>query len=147
MSAADSRPMATAWFKSPRSAPDSNCVQIRHLAYGHTEVRHSRDPSGTVLVFTAGAWTGLLETIAAQPFPADSEWMLAQPDHRCCAQARYTDAGTVEFTQRDAEPGESLTFTTAEWDAFIGGVGDGTMVWRAPDPYEAGRLADDRGVS
>ena len=124
----------TGWFKSPRSAGDSNCVEISHLSDGDTDVRHSKHPDGLVLTFAANVWSGLLETIAAQPFPLDTEWLLAQPDQHCSAQARHLADGSIEFTHSAAELGQSLTFTADEWDAFIGGVCDGKMAWRMPEP-------------
>lgn len=137
MSSTDDHLAGTGWFKSPRSAGDSNCLEVNHLPDGHTEVRHSKDPDGLVLRFTAGMWSALLKTVATQPFPSGADWMLAQPADRFGAQARFLDCGIVEFTHGDAEAGERLTFTVGEWKAFTGGVSDGTMAWRAPEPQVA----------
>ncbi|WP_229070853.1 MULTISPECIES: DUF397 domain-containing protein [unclassified Actinoplanes] len=55
-----SRPMGT-WFKSRRSNPASNCVEVRYLAGGRVEVRNSKRPDAGSLIFTDeefDAWVG-----------------------------------------------------------------------------------------
>jgi hypothetical protein len=52
---------AGVWFKSGRSAPASNCVEIRYRPEGGVEVRNSRRPEGGSLTFTDDefdAWVG-----------------------------------------------------------------------------------------
>ena len=43
---------AGVWFKSGRSAPASNCVEVRYLPEGGVEVRNSKRPEGGSLIFT-----------------------------------------------------------------------------------------------
>ncbi|BEL12938.1 hypothetical protein Q0Z83_111290 [Actinoplanes sichuanensis] len=61
-SAASAAPRpAGVWFKSGRSAPDANCVEVRYLAGGGVEVRNSKRPEGGSLIFTDeefDAWVG-----------------------------------------------------------------------------------------
>jgi hypothetical protein len=57
---AGSQPVGV-WFKSRRSAPASNCVEVRYLADGGVEVRNSNHPEAGALTFTDDefdAWVG-----------------------------------------------------------------------------------------
>ena len=52
---------AGAWFKLGRSAPASNCVEVRYLPEGGVEVRNSKRPEGGTITFTDAefdAWVG-----------------------------------------------------------------------------------------
>ena len=40
------------WFKSPRSAGDSDCVEVAIAADGHVAVRDSKHRSGDMLEFS-----------------------------------------------------------------------------------------------
>jgi hypothetical protein len=40
------------WFKSRRSGPSKDCVEVAFLAGGHVGVRDSKNPTGPALVFT-----------------------------------------------------------------------------------------------
>lgn len=40
------------WFKSPRSNPSGDCVEVARLADGEIAMRNSRDREGPVLVYT-----------------------------------------------------------------------------------------------
>lgn len=40
------------WFKSRRSNPSGNCVELRELPSGEIAMRNSRHPDGPVLVYT-----------------------------------------------------------------------------------------------
>ncbi|MFD0360475.1 DUF397 domain-containing protein [Nocardia sp. GCM10030253] len=44
------------WFKSRRSGPSKDCVEIAFLDGGHVGVRDTKNPTGTALVFTPGEW-------------------------------------------------------------------------------------------
>ncbi|ONM46202.1 DUF397 domain-containing protein [Nocardia donostiensis] len=44
------------WFKSRRSGPSRDCVEVAHLDSGLVGVRDSKNPSGPALVFTPGQW-------------------------------------------------------------------------------------------
>lgn len=45
------------WFKSSRSGPAKDCVEIAWLTAGHVGVRDSKNPTGPALVFTTDEWT------------------------------------------------------------------------------------------
>lgn len=40
------------WYKSRRSNPSGNCVEVAALPSGEVAVRNSRDPLGPALVYT-----------------------------------------------------------------------------------------------
>ncbi|MFE3103901.1 DUF397 domain-containing protein [Nocardia tengchongensis] len=46
------------WFKSSRSSKASECVEVAFVATeaGHVGVRDSKNPTGTVLVFSGAEW-------------------------------------------------------------------------------------------
>ncbi|MEC3957045.1 DUF397 domain-containing protein [Nocardia sp. CDC153] len=48
------------WFKSTRSQPNADCVEIAHLSAGAVGVRDSKDPHGPALVFSADQWDSFL---------------------------------------------------------------------------------------
>jgi hypothetical protein len=51
----------TRWIKSSLSFSNSNCVEVASLPDGEIGVRHSKDPEGPVLRFTAGEWSAFLD--------------------------------------------------------------------------------------
>ena len=48
------------WFKSSKSAPSKECVEVAHLDSGVVGVRDSKNPQGPALVFTPGEWDAFL---------------------------------------------------------------------------------------
>ncbi|MFQ6328372.1 DUF397 domain-containing protein [Nocardia sp. CWNU-33] len=44
------------WFKSRRSGPSKDCVEVAFLDRGHVGLRDSKNPTGPALVFTPGEW-------------------------------------------------------------------------------------------
>lgn len=48
------------WFKSTRSQPNGDCVEIAHLAADSVGVRDSKDPKGPALVFSGDQWDRFL---------------------------------------------------------------------------------------
>ncbi|MGW4324538.1 DUF397 domain-containing protein [Nocardia sp. NPDC004573] len=54
---------AATWFKSTRSSPSQDCVEVAFLSGGSVGVRDSKNPDGPTLVFTPNVWdsfTGLM---------------------------------------------------------------------------------------
>ncbi|WP_067688285.1 DUF397 domain-containing protein [Nocardia jejuensis] len=51
------------WFKSTRSTPSQDCVEVAFLTTGAVGVRDSKDPSGPVLAFPSGEWDVFLATV------------------------------------------------------------------------------------
>jgi len=48
-----------AWHKSNASGPNGDCVEVAFVAEG-VLVRHSRNPSGLVLLFAPSEWRAFL---------------------------------------------------------------------------------------
>ena len=44
------------WFKSTRSGPAKDCVEVAWLTKGHVGVRDSKNPDGPALVFAPSEW-------------------------------------------------------------------------------------------
>lgn len=48
------------WFKSPRSNPSGNCVELAKLPTGTIAVRNSRHPEGPALIYAKAEIDALL---------------------------------------------------------------------------------------
>jgi hypothetical protein len=53
------------WHKSSRSNGQGNCVEVAFLPEGGVAVRNSRDPDGSVLIFTSSEYDAFVEGVAA----------------------------------------------------------------------------------
>jgi len=49
-----------AWRKATKSGPQGNCVEVAPLP-GGVAVRHSRQPDGPVIAYTAAEWDAFLD--------------------------------------------------------------------------------------
>jgi hypothetical protein len=56
------------WRKSSYSTLQGNCVEFADLDNGSRAVRDSKDPVGTVLMFTTAAWSAFTEGVRAGDF-------------------------------------------------------------------------------
>ncbi|WP_327119796.1 DUF397 domain-containing protein [Nocardia sp. NBC_01730] len=54
-----------AWFKSRRSSPSQDCVEVAFLGSGLVGVRDSKNPTGPALVFTPTEWDSFVAGIAS----------------------------------------------------------------------------------
>ncbi|MGX7758786.1 DUF397 domain-containing protein [Streptomyces angustmyceticus] len=56
------------WRKSSYSdGGDNNCVEVSDGFPGAVPVRDSKNPTGGVLLFPAGAWSAFIATVKANP--------------------------------------------------------------------------------
>ncbi|MGK8465835.1 DUF397 domain-containing protein [Nocardia cyriacigeorgica] len=55
------------WFKSSHSSGSQECVEVAHLDAG-VGVRDSKNFTGPALVFSPGAWDGLLAAVVRGEF-------------------------------------------------------------------------------
>ncbi|TLF93672.1 DUF397 domain-containing protein [Nocardia cyriacigeorgica] len=51
------------WFKSSRSAPSKDCVEIAFLGSAGVGVRDSKNPTSPALVFTPEVWDGFTTAV------------------------------------------------------------------------------------
>ncbi|MGK8502262.1 DUF397 domain-containing protein [Nocardia asiatica] len=56
------------WFKSRRSGPSKDCVEVAFLEGGHVGMRDSKNPSSPALVFTSSEWDAFTAGIANGKF-------------------------------------------------------------------------------
>ncbi|MGW4248386.1 DUF397 domain-containing protein [Nocardia sp. NPDC004722] len=61
----DHRLANAAWFKSTRSAGNSECVEVAWLADGGVGIRDSKNPTGPALVFTPCEWNAFTVGVAS----------------------------------------------------------------------------------
>lgn len=55
----------TEWYKSSYSGADGACLEVADLPNEHRAVRDSKDPAGSVLIFTAAQWSVFVSKVGA----------------------------------------------------------------------------------
>jgi hypothetical protein len=55
------------WFKSSRSGPDGACVET-FFDGNHIHIRHSKNPDGPRLTFTATEWSAFIAGVQEGEF-------------------------------------------------------------------------------
>lgn len=59
------------WRKSSRSGGGSNCVEIAMLGSRAVAVRDSKNPTGSVLLFTSAQWAAFLHGVRGGDFESE----------------------------------------------------------------------------
>ena len=52
---------STSWHTSSFSQGGSDCVDVAFLPDGRVALRHSKDPDGSILIYTRGEWDAFLK--------------------------------------------------------------------------------------
>ncbi|MGN2635117.1 DUF397 domain-containing protein [Nocardia takedensis] len=109
------RSVCPGWFTSSRSNNGNQCVEVRFVgdAVQIRDSKYRRDPANLpadepIITVTTAEWTAFLTALAAD---APTDRPTARPG---------VDGGTV-LRHGDI----ALTYTPAEWLAFVAGVRDG----------------------
>lgn len=55
----------TSWRKSTYSSSADTCVEVADLSTGGRAVRDSKNPTGPMLMFTAGEWSAFVAGVRA----------------------------------------------------------------------------------
>ncbi|MFD6356053.1 DUF397 domain-containing protein [Nocardia tengchongensis] len=64
----DRRLAGAVWFKSTRSAGNSECVEVAFLAQGLVGIRDSKNPTGPALVFSPDEWDSFTAAVVDGEF-------------------------------------------------------------------------------
>lgn len=66
----DERRKLMGWQKSSfsGSATQGECVEVATAAFGHKQIRDSKDPDGAILTFTSGEFDAFVKGIKAGEF-------------------------------------------------------------------------------
>ncbi|ATL66269.1 DUF397 domain-containing protein [Nocardia terpenica] len=56
------------WFKSTKSGPDRDCVEVAYLDGDLTGVRDSKNPTGPALIFAPGEWDAFTAGVTGGEF-------------------------------------------------------------------------------
>ena len=60
----------SAWFKATDSSAGDNCVEVSFADDGDVGVRHSKEPNGAILVYTADEWAAFVGGVHKGEFDA-----------------------------------------------------------------------------
>jgi hypothetical protein len=60
------------WRKSSACKDSANCVELADLADGRVALRHSEDPDGAALLFSAQEWSAFVTGVRAGEFGGDA---------------------------------------------------------------------------
>jgi hypothetical protein len=105
--------ITSTWKKSSRSGAAGHCVEVRTHGRGEVQVRDTKlGDKSPWLIFSESDWKSFLDEIRA--------------GIRCPHGGQITMwLGTDGMDMVDSGRGAQLSFTNAEWNAFVAGVLDG----------------------